>query len=159
MSAAAFADMVVGVVLGVLVPVGFVGVGVVALRGGVVRDGVLVLGGVVVGDTGLFAGLVAGFVLGRLVLPPPIVPPPLAGSCWANALGAVASRHTNTEREIRGRRRVDISFLLRLRLRLKFKRNERIAVGHYSVEGAVVETVLTWRSGMDPNLSRSSVAR
>jgi hypothetical protein len=69
-------------VLGFVVPVDELPVDVVGLfTRGVVRVGVLVLAGVVVADAGLVAGLVAGFVLGRLVLPPPIVPPPLAGSC------------------------------------------------------------------------------
>ena len=68
-----------------------------------------VLRGVVVLD-GLFAGLLAGLLVGRLVLPPPIVPPPAAGSCWAIAL-AHANRQTNAVREIRERRhRVDIRF-------------------------------------------------
>ena len=79
------------------------------LTRGVVRVVELLRG--VVDDDGLFAVLVAGFVLGRLVVPPPIVPPPLAGSCCAIATLAVANTHANAEREIRGsRRRVDIRF-------------------------------------------------
>ena len=100
--------VVPGVVVG---PLDLVEVDVVGLfTRGVVLGVVVVLAGVVVADAGLFAGLVAGFVLGRLVLPPPIVPPPLAGSCCAIETFAVASRHTKAEREIRGRRRVDIKF-------------------------------------------------
>ena len=94
--------------LGLRTVVGVVG----RVVAGVVRGDrvVRVLRDVVVPD-GLFAGLFAGLLLaGRLVLPPPIVPPPAAGSCCAMAL-TVASRHTNAEREIRGRRhRVDIRF-------------------------------------------------
>ena len=69
-----------------------------------------VVRGVVV-DVGLLPVRVVGLLeLGRLVLPPPIVPPPAAGSCWAIAL-AQANRHTNAVMEIRGRRhRVDIRF-------------------------------------------------
>ena len=102
--------MVVGVLLlvalGDEVPVDVVGL----FTRGVVLGAVLVLVGAVVADAGLFAGLVAGLLLGRLVLPPPIVPPPLAGSCWAIPICAVASRHTKTEKEIREKRRVDIRF-------------------------------------------------
>ena len=97
----------VGVVVGrVLAPVvGRVVAPVVGLVDRVVpRRGVVV-------PNGLFAGLFAGLlVVGRLVLPPPIVPPPAAGSCWAIAL-AHATRQTNAVREIKGRRhRVDIQF-------------------------------------------------
>ena len=68
--------------------VGVVVVGVVVVDGlrvevGVVRlvDGVLDVDGVEVFRlTGVVAGLFAGFVAG-LVLPPPTVPPPVAGSC------------------------------------------------------------------------------
>ena len=73
---------VVGRLVALVVPLDVVPVPVVGLfTRGVVRVDVLVLVGVVVADGGLVVGLVAGFVVGRLVLPPPIVPPPLAGSC------------------------------------------------------------------------------
>jgi len=63
-------------------------------------------------DVGLFAGLVVGLFVGRpvLIVPPPMVPPPLAGSCCANTLPALMNnRLVNTVREIRGRRRVNMS--------------------------------------------------
>ena len=69
--------------------------------------------GLVLVDVGLVAGLVVGLFVGRpvLIVPPPIVPPPLAGSCWANTLPApMNNRVVNTVRETRGRRRrVDMS--------------------------------------------------
>jgi hypothetical protein len=67
--------------------------------------------GLVLLDVGLFAGLFAGLFVGRpvLVLPPPVVPPPLAGSCWAIAMLAPANvKLVNTIREIRGWRRICI---------------------------------------------------
>ena len=91
------------------------------MRTGVVLEVVVrglveeVVGLDVVLDEGFFTGLVVGLVLvGRLVLvlvlPPAIMPPPLAGSCCASAMFAL-SRQVNTEREISGRRRrVDIRY-------------------------------------------------
>ena len=75
-----------------------------------------VVGVVVLDDVGLVAGLLAGLLVGRAVLPPPIVPPPVAGSCCANVMFAQTSRDAKAESETRETRdRVGMIFLLRLR--------------------------------------------
>ena len=108
-----------------------------------------VLRGVVVVD-GLFAGLLLD---GRLVLPPPITPPPAAGSCWAFVMFADANKHTNAVREIREtRHRVNIQFspatlecgsatkTVILRLRMRFG----LADEHELLAGIIVLKV-GWR--------------
>jgi hypothetical protein len=101
-------------------------------------------------------------LVGRPVLPPPMMPPPTAGSCWAIAILAHANKQMNTEREIRGKRqRVNIKFSPANQTAIEVRAERlRTAAKHYSAKTARVligdASLLVYASvnGVNPSITR-----